>query len=50
MKVSVVVATYKREADLERALESLAHQSYSDMEIVLVDDNGNSEWNEKVCL
>ena len=46
--VSVVVATYKREAELKKALESLAQQSYSNIEIVLVDDNGNSEWNNKV--
>lgn len=46
--VSVVVATYKRDADLEKALNSLAAQSYSDMEIILVDDNGNAEWNDKV--
>lgn len=47
--VSVVVATYKREHDLKRALESLALQNYSDMEIILVDDNGNAEWNRKVA-
>ncbi len=47
-KVSVVVATYRREAELQRALESLAAQTYSDFEIVLVDDNDNSEWNGKV--
>lgn len=47
-KVSVVVATYKRDTDLERALDSLAIQSYLHMEIVLVDDNGNKEWNTKV--
>lgn len=46
--VSVVVATYKREAELKNALESLAKQTYSNMEIVLVDDNGNDEWNSKV--
>ena len=46
--VSVVVATYKRDADLKKALESLAQQTYANMEIVLVDDNGNSDWNEKV--
>lgn len=48
MTVSVVVATYRRDNDLKRALESLARQSYPDMEIVLVDDNGNAEWNERV--
>lgn len=46
--VSVVVATYRRDGDLRNALESLAHQSYADMEIVLVDDNGNKEWNDVV--
>lgn len=46
--VSVVVATYKREAELKNALESLAEQTYPHMEIVLVDDNGNDEWNSKV--
>ena len=46
--VSVVVATYKREAEIKNALESLAKQTYPNMEIVLVDDNGNDEWNSKV--
>lgn len=46
--VSVVVATYKRDEALKNALESLAAQSLSDFEIVLVDDNGIKEWNEKV--
>lgn len=41
--VSVVVATYKRDSELKNALESLALQSISDFEIVLVDDNGNAE-------
>ena len=46
--VSVVVATYRREVELKNALESLAKQTYPNMEIVLVDDNGNDEWNDKV--
>ncbi len=48
--VSVVVATYRREKELKRALESLAGQSCTDMEIILVDDNGNGEWNAKVSV
>ena len=47
-KVSVVVATYRREQALQRALISLAEQSYGDMEIILVDDNGDAEWNARV--
>lgn len=46
--VSVVVATYRRKDELIKALESLAVQSYPNIEIVLVDDNGNAEWNEIV--
>ena len=48
-KVSVVVATYKREEDLRRALESLAAQTWQDMEIVLVDDNADEAWNARVA-
>lgn len=48
IQVSVVVATYRRDSDLERALASLAEQNYPNIEIVLVDDNGNEEWNLKV--
>lgn len=47
--VSVVVATYHREKDLGRALESLIAQDYPALEIVLVDDNGDPGWNETVA-
>lgn len=47
--VSVVVATYRREAVLKRALESLAAQTYPKVEIVLVDDNAQPQWNAKVA-
>ena len=46
--VSIIVATYKRDTDLKKALESLANQSYTNIEIILVDDNANAKWNEKV--
>lgn len=46
--VSVIVATYRRDSSLVNALESLAAQSYPTMEIVLVDDNGDAQWNAKV--
>ena len=48
--VSVVVATYKRDNELKNALNSLSEQAYTDFEIVLVDDNANVEWNEKVAV
>ena len=46
--VSVIVATYKREKELKEALLSLCVQDFTDFEIVLVDDNGQEEWNNKV--
>lgn len=46
--VSVIVATYRREQELKRALISLAAQTYPNLEVVLVDDNGDDVWNDKV--
>lgn len=42
--VSVVIATYRRKKELERALASLASQTYKNMEVILVDDNADSAW------
>ena len=47
-KVSAVVVTYRRENELRRALDSLATQTFLDFEIVLIDDNDQTEWNAKV--
>lgn len=47
-KVSVVVATYRREEALKNALKSLVNQSYTNVEIIVVDDNADVQWNEKV--
>lgn len=47
-RVSIIIATYRREDALKNALESLITQTYNDIEIVLVDDNSDFEWNEKV--
>ncbi len=48
IQVSVVVATYRRDAALAQALESLAAQTHTATEILLVDDNDHPEWNQKV--
>lgn len=48
VKVSVIVATYRRDASLKKALESLINQSYDNIEIIVVDDNAEEKWNEKV--
>lgn len=47
-KISVVVATYRRNRELKRALDSLALQIMDDFEIILVDDNGEYGWNARV--
>lgn len=46
--VSVVIATYRRKRELSLALSSLAAQTYPNIEVVLVDDNGDGAWNETV--
>lgn len=46
--VSIVIATRRREKELERALASIAGQTYRELEVVLVDDNADAVWNEKV--
>ncbi len=46
--VSVIVATYRREESLVKALGSLAMQTFQDFEIILIDDNDEAQWNKKV--
>lgn len=48
MKVSVIVPTYRRDWELKRALESLAQQTFPDFEAVVVDDNQDDDWHQKV--
>ncbi len=47
-KISVVIATFRRDESLYLALRSLGEQSYSNFEIVLVDDNADAEWSAAV--
>lgn len=48
MKVSVIIATYRRVESLRKAIESVILQTYSDIELIVVDDNADAEWNETV--
>lgn len=44
-KVSVIIPTYKRSEMLPRAIKSCLSQSYTNIEVVVVDDNDpDSEW------
>lgn len=38
-KVSIIIPTYKRSSMLRRAIESVLNQSYSNIEVIVVDDN-----------
>jgi glycosyltransferase involved in cell wall biosynthesis len=46
--VSVIVATYRRDSVLAKALLSLKIQSYESIQIIVVDDNADDVWNQKV--
>lgn len=40
LKISVIMPTYKRSQFLSRAIDSVLGQTYSNIEVVVVDDNG----------
>lgn len=46
--VSVIVAIFNVEKYLERCLESIAQQSYKNIEVILVDD-GSTDSSPKIC-
>ncbi len=46
--VSVVIATYRRTESLYNAIWSVCNQTYTNTEIIVVDDNADSEWNQQV--
>ncbi|UKS64974.1 glycosyltransferase family 2 protein [Rossellomorea marisflavi] len=46
--VSVIVSTYRRDHTLICALNSIARQTYVNLEIIVVDDNADYSWNQRV--
>lgn len=46
--ISVVVAIYNMENYLERCIQSLLHQTYGELEILLVDD-GSTDGSREIC-
>lgn len=49
MGLSIVIPIYNAEKYLKRCLESIANQSYSDIEVIMVND-GSTDSSEKICL
>ncbi len=47
--VSVIIPTYNREAYLLQALESVAKQNYSHIEILVVDDGSKTPYAKELC-
>lgn len=45
--VSVVIPTYKRSDSLHTAIDSVLNQTYTPIEIIVVDDNGKNEYTKK---
>lgn len=46
--VSIIVATYRQDVRLKSALHSLLEQTYTHIEIIVVDDNSDTIWNTTV--
>ena len=49
-KVSVIITTYKRPDYLRQAIESVLKQTFKDFELIIVDDDPESQNLEKVIL
>lgn len=47
-KISIIIPVYKVEAYLPKCIESIIHQTYSDLEIILVDDGSPDQCGE-IC-
>ena len=46
--ISIIVPVYNVERYLNKCLDSIIHQTYNNLEIVLVDD-GSTDWSGLIC-
>lgn len=49
-KISIIIPVYNTEEYIEACLESLMNQTYKDLEILLIDDDSNTECKERLQL
>lgn len=47
--VTAIIPTYNRKEYLENAIQSVANQSYSNIEILVIDDGSHSNYAQSVC-
>lgn len=47
-KVSIIVPVYNVEKYLDKCMDSLVHQSYTDIEIILIND-GSTDSSGSIC-
>lgn len=47
--VSVIISTYNRDTYIEKAIYSVAHQTYANIEIIVVDDGSLVNYAESIC-
>ena len=43
LKISIVVPVYNLEKDIEKSIESIIHQTYSNLEIIVVNDGSTDK-------
>ena len=47
--VSIIITTYNRKTYLEEAIYSIAHQTYTNIEIIVVDDGSTVNYAQSIC-
>ena len=49
MKLSIIIPVYNQEKHLRQCLESVLKQTFTDYEIIIIDD-GSTDNSSKICL
>lgn len=46
--VSIIMPTYRNDTSLINAIKSIEEQTYKNIELIIIDDNADKQWNDKV--